>query len=75
MADGTSPLQAQMRVNNYANGAVYKGVTDAKTSNGWLLYVANFGQNRIDVFNAQYKPDKIKGFVDHNMPKGSLHLM
>jgi uncharacterized protein (TIGR03118 family) len=66
--DGTSPLQAQLRVNSL--GAVYKGVTSAKTNQGWLLYVANFGQDRIDIFDNTYEPLLLNGFTDPSIPKG-----
>lgn len=66
-----SPLQAQIRVNNLAAGAVYKGVTYAKVPGvGWLLYVANFGQGRVDVFSSDYKPVQVQGFIDPSMPSG-----
>jgi uncharacterized protein (TIGR03118 family) len=70
-SDSTSPLQAQIRVNNNTNGAVYKGVTYAKTDDkGWLLYVANFGQGRVDVFNSNYRPVQLQGFIDPTIPHG-----
>lgn len=70
--DGTASLEAQIRVNNYdnGNGAVYKGVTSAKTNQGWLLYVANFKQSRVDVFNSKYQPVQMNGFVDPTIPHG-----
>lgn len=67
--DGTEPLQATMRVNNFDHGAVYKGATSAKTDKGWVLYVANFGQGRVDVFDTQYKPVASMRFTDPDLPK------
>jgi uncharacterized protein (TIGR03118 family) len=69
-ADGTEPLTATMRVDNSSEGAVYKGVTAAKTNYGWLLYVTNFAKNRIDVFDSSYKKVIVLGgFSDPNLPK------
>lgn len=69
-ANGTSPLTATMRVDNYGYGAIYKGVTSAKTKQGWLLYVANFGQDSVDVFNTKYQPVQTNGFMDPSLPYG-----
>ncbi len=71
LPDGTEPLTATTRVDNFAAGAVYKGVTSYKTAAGWRLYVANFGQGEVDVFDASYKPVSLPGaFHDPNLPVG-----
>jgi len=75
LANGTDPLNATIEVNNYVNNnesgavAVYKGVTAVDTPTGWMLYVANFGQGQIDVYNTSFSPVNTTGkFVDPNMP-------
>lgn len=70
-ADGFEPLTATMRIDNFADGAVYKGATAAQTSAGWLLYAANFAQGRIDVFNDKYDSVSLPGnFIDPDLPIG-----
>ena len=75
LANGTDPLNATIEVNNYVNNnesgavAVYKGVTAVDTPSGWMLYVANFGQGQIDVYNSTFSPvNTIGKFIDPNMP-------
>ena len=71
LADGTDPLNAKIRVDNFAAGAVYKGVTSMQTAAGWQLYVANLGQGTVDVFDAKYQPVKNDdAFQDPSLPVG-----
>jgi iron(III) transport system substrate-binding protein len=71
LANGEDPLQASIRRNDNPAGAVYKGATSALTSSGWRLYVANFGQGELDVFDAAYQPVKSDGaFTDPQLPFG-----
>jgi uncharacterized protein (TIGR03118 family) len=71
LPSGLEPLNATIRVDNYAAGAVYKGVTSAPTPDGWELFVANFGEGRVDVFNSTYQPvETLGGFVDPSLPAG-----
>jgi uncharacterized protein (TIGR03118 family) len=71
LPDGAEPLNATIRVDNFAAGAVYKGVASADTANGWELYVANFGEGRVDVFNSTYaRVQTVGGFVDPTLPVG-----
>lgn len=68
-ANGTDPLNATMRINNYEQGAVYKGVAAVDTQKGWMLYVADFSQNMVQVYNSSYAPVNMTGkFIDPNMP-------
>ncbi len=47
--------QAVTTVNNSGSGAVYKGATVAKDTNGnWLLYVANFHSSQIEVYDSNF---------------------
>lgn len=74
-ANGTVPMNATIRVDNYVNNdeggsyAVYKGVAAVNTSGGWFLYVTDFGQSKIQVYNSTYGLVNTTGkFVDPNMP-------
>jgi len=49
-------------------GAVYKGLAIAQTSQGTMLYAANFGNGSVDVFNSNFT--KVDSFTDPNVPKG-----
>jgi uncharacterized protein (TIGR03118 family) len=52
-----------------AGGSIYKGlgINDA----GTLLYAANFGLNRVDVFDKSFKPTSVSGgFTDPSLPAG-----
>ncbi len=54
-------------------GAVYKGLAIAYTGppTGPRLYVADFHDNRIDVFNSHFLPITLPGsFTDPNLPSG-----
>jgi uncharacterized protein (TIGR03118 family) len=50
------------------NGAVYKGLAIANTSNGPDLFAANFRHGTVDVFNSNFQ--QIGDFTDPNVPKG-----
>jgi len=51
-------------VDNSDSGAIYKGVTVSDDGgSGNLLYAANFSQNHIDVFDAQWQPVATIDFV------------
>jgi uncharacterized protein (TIGR03118 family) len=52
-------------------GAVYTGLALAPSASGSLLYAANFGGARIDVFNSSFAPVTVTGnFTDPNLPSG-----
>jgi iron(III) transport system substrate-binding protein len=70
LPDGEDPLQASIRLNNNAAGAVYKGAASYRHSSGWRLYLANFGQGEVDVFDASYHPVKADAFSDPQLPVG-----
>jgi iron(III) transport system substrate-binding protein len=72
LANGMDPLKATVRVDNYAAGAVYKGVTSFRQASGWRLYVANFGQGKVDVLDSSYQPLKDpEAFHDPAIPAGN----
>jgi hypothetical protein len=60
-APGTKPGQA-----------VYKGCTLATTNRGTFLYVTNFGESRIDVFDSAFHPvhPRANAFRDLHIPRG-----
>ncbi len=58
-------------VDHSANGASYKGLALAKVGKNPFLYVANFGQRRIDVFNAAFVSKTLAGtFTDPHLNSG-----
>jgi len=62
-------------VNNLSNGAVYKGIAMGYSTGpmgaGNCLYVTNFGNGTIDVFDGQFAPSRLAGeFRDPEMPAG-----
>ena len=71
IAGWSEPMQlnAVVRVDNSAKGAVYKGLTSADTAQGPRLYAANFSQRKIDVFDGKYQPVTTTGsFSDPQLP-------
>jgi uncharacterized protein (TIGR03118 family) len=62
---------AVIRVDNSGGGAVYKGLTLGKLASQARLFAADFHNNKIDVFDRQYKAvTDHHGFVDCQLPKG-----
>ena len=57
--------RAQIMVDNSSTGAVYKGMTIARTSNGPVLYAANFRSGMIEAYDTQFRPltlpDELRG--------------
>jgi uncharacterized protein (TIGR03118 family) len=62
--------EAQLRVDNSSCNAIYKGVALASVGQSMRLYAADFHNNKIDVFNSDYKPEAScnGGFVDPKLP-------
>jgi uncharacterized protein (TIGR03118 family) len=62
---------AILKVNNSAT-AVYKGVTIAKNGNDNLLYVANFREAKVDVFDTNFNKVNLGSgaFTDNQIPTG-----
>jgi uncharacterized protein (TIGR03118 family) len=72
-ADGTisgwnGGATAFKKIDNSPN-AYYTGVTLAADNGEFFLYVANFAQNRIEVFDKNWNPVN-KAFADPNLPAG-----
>lgn len=61
---------AVTRVDNSANGAVYKGIAIGNATNGQTrLYAANFNAGTVDVYDGSYLP-VAGGFTDPQLPAG-----
>jgi len=69
---GLNSTEGVLAVNNNAAGAVYKGLTLAGNGKNQELFAANFGEGRVDVFNAQFAPVSLKAgaFTDPSIPAG-----
>lgn len=64
-----SGSSASIVVNNHST-AKYAGATLAEWNNAEMLYVANFGQDRVDVFDGQFSPVTLPSgaFTDPTIP-------
>ena len=56
--------------NNSTGGAVYKGVAIGTDNGDNFIYVANFGEGKIDVWDKNFNSVTSKPFIDPNMPVG-----
>lgn len=64
---GALGTNAEVLVNSSAGGAVYTGLAIVGTN----LYVADFGGNKIDVFDSNLTPTSLPGsFTDPTLPAG-----
>jgi uncharacterized protein (TIGR03118 family) len=69
--NGPSGTLASLPVNSSASGAVYKGIALGTLGSSSFLYLANFSQGKIDVFNGSFAPTTLGGnFTDPNLPAG-----
>lgn len=68
LAQGAAPPSTQaVTVVKTSDGSAYTGLTSAFIEGRRYLYVANFGQGRVDVFDSAFKPVNLsKGQVDQN---------
>jgi len=56
---------------NSTSGAIYKGLALAANGAGHFLYATDFHNNRIDVFDKDFKPVTLSGsFSDPSLPPG-----
>lgn len=68
---GADAKNAVILVDNSASGAVYKGLALANTTNGPMLFAANFNAGTVDVFDGNLaRFNTPGGFVDPNLPAG-----
>ncbi len=74
--DGTlsgwnSGTNAVLKVDNSANGTVYKGLAIAQHGGSNLLYATDFHHGRVDVFDDHFGPVQFPGgFSDPTIPSG-----
>ena len=69
-APNVNPTNAVLVIDNSSRKAVYKGLALAANGSGNFLYATDFHNNRIDVFDAQFRPVSWAGaFVDPGLPK------
>jgi uncharacterized protein (TIGR03118 family) len=60
---------AELKVDNSASGAIYKGGALGTDGGSNLLFVANFHAGTIEVFNADFAPlNRTNAFIDPTMP-------
>ena len=64
-----SPNQTVLGVDDGAEGAIYKGATLASTAGGDLLYVTNFHEGTVDVYDENWQEVEAS-FVDPTIPQG-----
>jgi uncharacterized protein (TIGR03118 family) len=59
-------------VNNFASGAIYKGLTLGSVNGANYIYAANFGNGTVDVFDAAFMPHSFgnNAFQDDRIPDG-----
>jgi len=69
---GLNSTEGVLAVNNNAAGAVYKGLTLAGSGKSEDLFAANFGEGRVDAFNAKFSPVPLRAgaFTDPSIPAG-----
>jgi uncharacterized protein (TIGR03118 family) len=62
---------AQLMADNSASGAIYKGLALNPSPTAPLIYAANFGTGKIDVFNGTFTATTVPGgFSDPAIPSG-----
>lgn len=65
------PTTAVTVRDNSATGAIYKGLALAANGAGRFLYATDFHNNKIDVFDKEFKPVALSGsFADPALPPG-----
>lgn len=70
IAAWSSGTSAAVQVTSAA-GSVYKGLALGNNGSGDLLYAANFGLGRVDVFDSAFAPKTVSGgFTDPTLPAG-----
>jgi uncharacterized protein (TIGR03118 family) len=68
---GLEPLAATLRIDNSKVDSSYTGATSAKTEKGWILYVADNTNNKVEMYDENYKKiNSEKVFKDKYLPAG-----
>jgi uncharacterized protein (TIGR03118 family) len=69
--NGIENNNAVIGVNNSGSGAVYKGLALGTSDSGPVLYAANFGTGKVDVFGGDFAPKTPAAtFSDAAIPQG-----
>jgi uncharacterized protein (TIGR03118 family) len=66
------PNNGLIGVDNSASGAVYTGMAVTARPSGNMIYAADFANNKVDVFDAKFKP--VMSFTDTSLPAGYAPL-
>lgn len=69
---GLEPLSATLRFDSTSSNSVYSGSTVKKVGDKWRLYVTDSYNNRVDVFDDEYKKVNLgdNAFSDENLENG-----
>jgi uncharacterized protein (TIGR03118 family) len=67
-APQSNPNAAIIKVNDSASGASYTGLAITSKASGNFLYAADVVNNRVDVYDGQFK--YLKSFTDSTLPAG-----
>jgi hypothetical protein len=71
--NGAAGKSAAIMADRSSAGAVYKGLATATRSEGPLLYAADFGNGKVDVFDGQMNLLSLPGaFTDSTLPASRL---
>jgi uncharacterized protein (TIGR03118 family) len=66
--DGSNATLAALRADKSKREAIYKGLALLKSHGHWRLYVTDFHNNKIDVFDEHYRQLHLGGFDDPTLP-------
>jgi uncharacterized protein (TIGR03118 family) len=62
---------AQLKVDNSPQGAIYKGLATGTSGGANFIYATDFHNGKIDVFDGQFQPVALAGnFTDPHLPAG-----
>ena len=67
---GVNFTQAILAVDNSATGAVYKGIALGSTGAGNFIYVTDFHNAKVDVYDSSFAPAGGFSFSDPSLPAG-----
>jgi uncharacterized protein (TIGR03118 family) len=69
LLNGIEPLVASLRVDNSDKGSDYMGATQALVNGKWILYVTDWNNNKIEMYDDEYNLISDTRFVDPNLPE------
>jgi uncharacterized protein (TIGR03118 family) len=66
---GVNPTAAVVKVDNSAQGAIYKGLAIAKSGSIIRLYATNFASGQVEIYDGSFHPVTVAGaFQDSSLP-------